>query len=92
MAVYGDVRVNAAEARDAASRIESAIQSMQDGIDKLNNEMTILHNNTTTKWESDFNDEWNKYYKNSFPTVVSALKGQVQNLRTAAAAADQLDQ
>lgn len=88
---YENVIVNAAEARDAANQIENAIQRMQDGVDKLNQEMEMLHRNTTTKWEEEFNADWNNYYKNKFPTVVAALRGQVQNLRTAATAADQLD-
>ena len=39
MAVYENVIVNATEARDAAAQIDTAIKNMQDGIDKLNQEM-----------------------------------------------------
>lgn len=91
MAVYENVIVNAAEARDAAAQIDTAIQNMQDGIDKLNSEMNLFHSNTETAWEAKFNDDWNSFYRNKFPTVINALKGQAENLRTAATAAEGLD-
>lgn len=91
MAIYENVLVNAQEARDAGSQIDTALNKMKDGIEKLNSEMNLLHSNTETAWEARFNDEWNSFYRNKFPTVVSALEGQANNLRTAAAAAEHLD-
>ena len=91
MAIYENVLVNAQEARDAASQIDTALNKMKDGIEKLNSEMNLLHSNTETAWEARFNDEWNSFYRNKFPTVVSALEGQANNLRTAATAAEHLD-
>ncbi len=91
MAIYENVIVNATEARDAAAQIDTAIKNIQDGIDKLNQEMNLLHQNTETAWEAKFNEEWNSFYHNNIPTVINALKGQAENLRTAAAAAEQLN-
>ena len=91
MAIYENVLVNAQEARDAASQIDTALNKMKDGIEKLNSEMNLLHSNTETAWEARFNEEWNSFYRNKFPTVESAIKGQADNLRTAAAAAEHLD-
>lgn len=92
MAVYENVIVNAAEARDAAAQIYTAIKNMQDGINKLNSEMNLFHSNTETSWEARFNEEWNSFYRYKFPTVVNALNGQAENLETAATAAEGLDQ
>ena len=91
MAIYENVLVNAQEARDAASQIDTALNQMKSGIEKLNSEMNLLHGNTETAWEKRFNDEWNSFYRNKFPTVVRALEGQSSNLKTAAAAAEHLD-
>ena len=91
MAIYENVIVNAQEARDAASQIDTAINQMRDGINKLNSEMNLFHSNTETAWEAKFNEDWNSFYRNKFPTVENALKGQAENLRTAATAAEHLD-
>ncbi len=91
MSVYENVIVNAPEARDASSQIYTAIQNMQDGVDKLNSEMNLFHSNTETAWEAKFNEDWNMFYRNKFPTVIRALKGQAENLTTAANAAEGLD-
>lgn len=91
MAVYENVIVNATEARDAAAQIDTAIKNMQDGIDKLNQEMGLLHQNTETAWETKFHEDWNNFYRNKVPTVINALKGQAENLRTAATAAEHLN-
>lgn len=91
MAVYENVIVNATEARDAAAQIDTAIKNIQDGIDKLNQEMNLLHQNTETSWEARFNEDWKGFYSNKIPTVINALKGQAENLRTAATAAEHLD-
>lgn len=91
MAVYENVIVNATEARDAATQIDIGVKNMQDGIEKLNNAMQRFHQETETAWEAKFNEEWENFYRNKFPTVINALKGQAENLRTAATAAEHLN-
>lgn len=86
-----NVFVNAAEARDAAAQIQTAIKEMQSGVDKLNSEMNLLHDSTQTEWEARFHEDWRDFYSNKFPTVVKALEGQAANLLVAASAADQLN-
>ncbi len=88
---YEDVIVNAGEARDAAAQIDTAVQKIQAGMDKLNSEMNLFHQNTETAWEGKFNEDWRDFYTNKLPTVINSLKGQAENLRTAATAAEGLD-
>lgn len=86
-----NVFVNAQEAIDAAAQISTAIKEMQSGIDKLNAEMDLLHENTRTEWEARFHEDWHTFYTTKFPTVVKALEGQAANLLVAASTAQQLN-